>query len=89
MLTFASGARLDLAQLADKLFAVEVASLWGGLQQQLKQHLQEDQQQQVLCSAWAHGLMQGRVLRMRMHKCQLRRMFGMGLEAMVWTMPTG
>lgn len=46
-LTFASGAALDLEKLPDKLFAVEVASLWGGLHDQLVlQHEQADAQQQ-------------------------------------------
>ena len=42
-LTFASGASLDLSQLADKMFAVEAASLYGGLQAQMQQAAQQEQ----------------------------------------------
>jgi len=47
-LVFPSGASLDLNNLADKLFAVELASFFGGLKQELSKRTQEAQDYQIL-----------------------------------------
>lgn len=41
-LTFATGANLDLSSLSDKMFAVEAASLYAGMQQPLGQEAVSD-----------------------------------------------